>query len=244
MAAAILTGMALEARLARRTGRPVACATGHAAAAEAARRLLEGGAGGIVSFGVAGGLAPDLKPGSLIVATAVIDEEGTVYGACRRWHRHLRHALPQARPAVVAGALVPAASRDDKARLRACTGAVAVDLESLAVARVCRAWGRPFAVLRAVADPEWRALPAAALAGLDGDGRMSPGAVLARLAADPRQVVALGRLAWDLGCALAALRKAADAFPGELLGGGPIGGGPIGGGPLGLDPAQRVRDVA
>ena len=244
MAAAILTGMALEARLARRTGLPVACGTGHAAAAEAAGRLLEGGAAGIVSFGVAGGLAPDLKPGSLIVATAVIDEGGPVFPVSRSWHRHLRHALPQARPAVVAGALVPAASREDKARLRGCTGAAAVDLESLAVARVCRAWGRPFAVLRAVADPEWRALPAAALAGLDGDGRVALGAMLARLAADPRQIAALGRLAWDLGCALAALRKAAGAFPGALLGSGPIGGGPIGGGPFGLDPAQRVRDVA
>ncbi|CCD00136.1 hypothetical protein [Azospirillum baldaniorum] len=89
-------------------------------------------------------------------------------------------------------------------------------------------------MLRAVADPAPRALPAAALAGLDGAGRMSPGAVLARLAADPRELVALGRLAWDLGRALAALRGAAQTLPADLLGGGP----------LGLDPAQRVRDVA
>ena len=234
MAAAILTGMALEARLARRTGLPVACAGGDASAAAAAQRLLESGAGGIVSFGVAGGLAPGLRPGSLVVATAVVDEDGAVYEVCRFWHDRLRHALPQALPAVLAGALTPAATTEEKARLGARTGAVAVDLESLAVARVCLAWGRPFAVLRAVADPAGRALPAAALAGLDGEGRMVPGAVLAQLAADPRQIVALGRLAWDLGCALAALCKAARAFPGELLGGGPFG----------LDPAQRVRDVA
>lgn len=234
MAAAILTGMALEARLARRTGLPVACATGDAAAAAAARRLLERGACGLVSFGIAGGLAPGLRPGSLVVASAVVDEDGTVYETTPSWHDRLRHALPQVRPAVMAGARMPAATVGDKARLRALTGAVAVDLESLAVARVCQAWGRPFAVLRAVADPAWRALPTAALAGLDGKGRVAPGAVLVRLAADPRQLVALGRLAWDLGCALAALRKAAGAFPEELLGGGP----------LGFDPAQRVRDVA
>ncbi|WP_449227077.1 phosphorylase family protein [Azospirillum argentinense] len=234
MAVAILTGMALEARLARRGGLPVVCATGDAAATAAAHRLLEGGACGIVSFGIAGGLAPDLRPGSLVLASAVADEDGAALEACRSWRDRLRRALPQARSGVVVGARRPAATVGDKARLRALTGGVAVDLESLAVARACQAWGRPFAVLRAVADPAWRALPAAALAGLDGKGRMVPGAVLARLAADPRQLVALGRLAWDLGHALAALRRAAGAIPADLLGGGP----------LGLDPAQRVRDVA
>ncbi|GAA4259235.1 hypothetical protein GBZ26_09455 [Azospirillum formosense] len=231
--AAILTGMALEARLARRSGMPVACATGDAAAA-AAHRLLDDGACGIISFGIAGGLAPDLRPGSLVLATAVVDEDGAAFEACRPWRDRLHDALPQAHAALVAGARMPAATLGDKARLRALTGAAAVDLESLAVARACQAWGRPFAVLRAVADPAWRALPTAALAGLDGEGRMAPGAVLARIAADPRQLVALGRLAWDLGRALAALRKAAGAIPADLLGGGP----------LGLDPAQRVRDVA
>ncbi|QCO17259.1 hypothetical protein D3869_18545 (plasmid) [Azospirillum brasilense] len=234
MTAAILTGMALEARLARRSGLPVACAMGDAAAALAAHRLLEGGAGGIVSFGIAGGLAPDLRPGSLVLATAVVDEDGAVFETWRPWRDRLQSALPLARSALVAGARIPAATVGDKARLRALTGAVAVDLESLAVARACQAWGRPFAVLRVVADPAWRALPRAALAGLDGAGRMAPGAVLARLVADPRELVALGRLAWDLGRALASLRGAAQAIPTDLLGGGP----------LGLDPAQRVRDVA
>ncbi|WP_353859859.1 hypothetical protein [Azospirillum formosense] len=234
MAAAILTGMALEARLARRGALPVACATGDAAAAVAAHRLLEGGACGIVSFGIAGGLAPGLRPGSLILADAVVDEDGAVLETCRPWRDRLRNAVPQARPGVVIGVRTPAATVGDKARLRALSGAAAVDLESLAVARACLAWGRPFAVLRAVADPAWRALPAAALAGLDEGGRMAPGAVLARLAADPRQIVALGRLALDLGHALAALRRAARALPADLLGGGP----------LGLDPAQRVRDMA
>ncbi|MDQ2104696.1 phosphorylase family protein, partial [Azospirillum isscasi] len=96
MTAAILTGMALEARLARRAGLPVACAMGDTAAAVAAQRLLEDGACGIVSFGVAGGLAPDLGPGSLVVATAVADGDGAVYGACRSWHDRLSGALPQA----------------------------------------------------------------------------------------------------------------------------------------------------
>ncbi|KAA0680797.1 squalene--hopene cyclase [Azospirillum brasilense] len=234
MAAAILTGMALEARLARRSGLPVACATGGAAAAVAAHRLLESGACGVVSFGIAGGLAPDLRPGSLVLATAVVDEDGAVFEVCQSWWDRLHGALPQARSALVAGARMPAATVGDKARLRALTGAAAVDLESLAVARACQAWGRPFAVLRAVADPAWRALPAAALAGLDGSGRIAPGAVLARLIADPRDVVALGRLAWDLGRALASLRGATQAIPANSLGGGPFG----------LDPAERVRDVA
>src|SRR3712207_2397214 len=72
----------------------------------------------------------------------------------------------------VAGARHPVATVAEKANLHSRTGAALVDLESLAVARVCRDHGRPFAVLRAVADPAERALPPAALAGLDEAGRI------------------------------------------------------------------------
>lgn len=218
--------MTAEARIARRTGLPVACASADAYAV--AQRLLDGGGAGIVSFGIAGGLAPDAPPGTLVVATAVVGD-GVTIPANAAWRDRLLHALPKARAGVIAGAALPVATVEDKAALRARTGALAVDLESFAVARACRERGRPFAVLRAVADPAGRALPPAALTGLDGDGRMAPGAVLARLLRDPGQLVGLCRLGLDLARALAALSAAARAFPR---------------GTLGLDPLERVGDVA
>lgn len=226
MTPALLTGMAVEARLASRTGLPVACAgTDAEAAAEA---LLDGGAVGIVSFGVAGGLTPELRPGTLVVATAVVGN-GASFMASRAWRSRLLGALPQARTGAVAGVARPVSTVAEKADLLARTGALAVDMESLAVARVCHRRGRPFAVLRAVADPAGRALPPLALAGLDGQGRIAPAAVLERLAREPWRIAGLCRLGLDFARALLALHAAAGAFPG---------------GALGLDPVERVGDVA
>ncbi|MBP2314816.1 nucleoside phosphorylase [Azospirillum soli] len=226
MMPALLTGMAVEARLARRTGLPVACAGADAEAA--AEALLDAGTVGIVSFGVAGGLAPDLRPGTLVLATAVVGD-GVSYGTDPVWRSRLAGAFPQARSGAVAGATRPVVAVSEKTDLHTRTGALAVDMESLAVARVCHRRGRPFAVLRAVADPAGRALPPLALSGLDGQGRIAPAAVLARLAGEPRQVAGLCRLGLDFGWALLALHAAAGAFPGGVLG---------------LDPVERVGDVA
>src|ERR1700761_6371943 len=66
-----VTGMAFEARIARGEGVEVV----YAARADLLQRALSAalvrGCSGIVSFGTAGGLAPDLEPGSLIVADAI-----------------------------------------------------------------------------------------------------------------------------------------------------------------------------
>ena len=218
--------MTVESRIARRTGLPAACAGADAYAA--ARRLLDEGAAGIVSFGIAGGLAPGLLPGTLVIATAVVGD-GEVFTANQTWRTALLHALPHALSAPLAGASSPIATVTDKAALHARTGAAAVDMESLAIARACRERGRPFAVLRAIADPAGRAVPPSALAGLDAGGRMAPGAVLGPLLRDPRQLVGLCRLGWDLARAMAALNAAARALPGRLPG---------------LDPLERVGDVA
>ncbi|WP_448207070.1 phosphorylase family protein [Azospirillum sp. sgz302134] len=218
--------MTAEARIARRTGLTVACAG--ADPTGAAEALLDAGASGVISFGIAGGLAPEIRPGTLVIATGVVGD-GTAYMASSAWRERLLQVIPTARAGVIASVARPVVTVAEKGALHARTGALAVDMESLAVARVCRERGVPFAVLRAVADPAHRALPPAALAGLDGGGRMAPGAVLSQLRDDPRQVVGLVRLGWDLTWALAALRAAARAFP--------RGG-------LGFDPAERVGDVA
>ena len=70
----IVVGMAAEARIARRFGFPVATLSG-------AEALLADGADGLISFGIAGGLAPGLNPGTLVVATEVVAEDGRRYPA-------------------------------------------------------------------------------------------------------------------------------------------------------------------
>lgn len=70
---AILVGLTAEARLAAPLGCIVVAGGGSAAGAEAAvRQLIARGATGLISFGLAGGLDPSLRPGTLIVPEAVL----------------------------------------------------------------------------------------------------------------------------------------------------------------------------
>ena len=89
------------------------------------------------------------------------------------------------------------ATAEAKAALHALTGAIAIDLESAAVARVARQHGLPFAVLRVICDPASRDLPRAALVALDAAGRIGAWRVGAAVLARPWQIPALIRLAAD-----------------------------------------------
>jgi hopanoid-associated phosphorylase len=201
MPIAIIVGMKSEAAL---VAAPVACSGGITAKAEIlARKLLADGADALVSFGIAGGLAPGLVPGDIVVGTEVdgipCDPE---------WTARLCAALPEAKPGLVRGVDLAAATVEAKAVLHL-GGALAVDMESGAVARVCAELGKPFAVLRAVADPYDRALPAAVLCGLDAEGNPRPFKVMAELLRRPSELPGLIRVARDSQAALSALGAAA-----------------------------------
>ncbi|UEM23028.1 nucleoside phosphorylase [Skermanella mucosa] len=191
----IVVGMEAEARIARRSGLPVALAGG-------APRLLAEGADGLISFGIAGGLAPGLAPGTLVVASEVILEGGDRLPA----GLPPGYAVPKAAlRAPVAEAAMIVAGIGAKRDLHRRTGAAAVDLESGQVARLCADAGVPFAVIRAIADPAERELPPAALVGMGPGGRVALGAVLASVAARPGQIPALVRVALDTRKAFRAL---------------------------------------
>ncbi len=95
--------------------------------------------------------------------------------------------------------------------LHARTGAVAVDLESAVVALAAAEAGLPFLVLRAIADPAERGLPAAARIRLKPDGAPDLGKILASLLVGPGQIGALIRLADDTRRALRTLSRAIAA---------------------------------
>jgi hopanoid-associated phosphorylase len=203
-----VTGLRAEARLLKGCAVAVACGGGDPDRAEIlARRLLAEGAAGLVSFGIAGGLREGLRPGTLVVGDWVVSGE-TVLPCDEAWSQGLLDQLPGAVGGCVVGARRAAATPAAKRRLARRWQAVAVDLESAAVARACTQAGKPFAILRAIADPVERPVPELALAGLDLHGRMLPGAVAARLLRQPQHLLGLVRLGWDSRAALAALRRA------------------------------------
>ncbi len=199
-----ITGMTSEARIAERAGIEAMASGGVAATTE----MLIRDADRLISFGIAGALAPRLVPGTLLLPHDVIDENGARYPIDAAWRSRVLAALRSAGLVAEEGTLIgtseAAASVTQKAGLFARTGAIAVDLESHIVARAAK----PFLVLRAVADPASRDLPPAALVGLAPSGAPAIGAVLVSLAWDPTQLPALLRLAGDSRRALSALGSA------------------------------------
>lgn len=203
-----MVGLHAEARLARCFGVSVGIGGGTAAGAEvAARRAVAEGATALVSFGLAGGLEPGLRPGTLVVPAAVLCD-----GASFAADPALMELLGGATPHRVLAIETVAADADSKRRLWQATGAAAVDLESGAVARVATAHGLPFAVLRAICDPAERDLPPAALVALDARGAIGLTRVAGSLIAWPGQVPALLRLAADAAAARRSLARRVAAI--------------------------------
>jgi adenosylhomocysteine nucleosidase len=197
--------LAAEGRIAARFGGVVAIGGGTpSGAAEAASRLVRDGATALVSFGLAGGLDPALRPGMVVVPDTVVSGD--------RWYA--ADAALAARfggltgHRLLAGDAV-AADAEAKRRLFAATGAQAIDLESGSVARIADSRGLPFAVVRAICDPAERDLPPAALIALDQAGAIGLLAVLRSVARRPGQIPDLLALARDAVRA----RRALDRVP-------------------------------
>jgi hopanoid-associated phosphorylase len=211
-----VAGMAFEAKIARGDGVEAVFAARADLLERALSAALARGASGVISFGTAGGLAPDLPPGTLIVADAVDGPFGRV-ATDAAWTGRLAAALATsplaARVAVrrgvqaaVAAPVTGAAAKE--ALFRSTSGALAVDMESHLAAAAAAAHGVPFAVCRAIVDPAWRSLPPAALAGLRDDGSTAVVPVLRELARQPSQLRALLQVAADARAARIALAHA------------------------------------
>jgi adenosylhomocysteine nucleosidase len=191
---------------------------GREKATEGARRLLAEGAQALVSFGVCGGLAPHIRAGDLVLADAVVTADGR-FETDRPWRAAIDGQVANAM-AVVGGALLGVdamiASVDAKKALYEATGAVACDMESHAVAAVAQEAGVPFAVLRAVSDPDTHDVPGWVLKCLTGDGGISYRRLLKAIARRPLAVPAVIKLGSNSKKAFGTLRGVGRLTGGDL----------------------------
>ena len=99
MAIGVVTGMVSEARLLAGPGYTVVAAGGHAAATRAkTESLIRDGVTGLISFGIAGALDPNLRSGDLVVADAVILPDGSRVDCDAAWQRKVLEKVPGASP--------------------------------------------------------------------------------------------------------------------------------------------------
>jgi hopanoid-associated phosphorylase len=208
-------GMLKEARLAAGPGVIAVAGGGDAERLEQRLSARLDGARAIISIGLGGALDPALAVGDVVVGSAVLRPRGH-WAADPDWTARLLARLPGARLATVYGSAEMVLNVLDKAKLRAKGGAAIVDMESHVAARVAKARGLPFAVLRVVSDTAGISLPPAVRAGMKPDGGMNLLGVLGALALSPRQLPALMRVGRDADLAFKALAAARAALGPEL----------------------------
>jgi nucleoside phosphorylase len=149
--------------------------------------------------GLAGGCAPGLQPGDVVVGDPVAGSGGELDGRAdpallARAERALRAAGLRYRVGRLLTVDGVVTSPAGKAGVFGSHGALAVDMESAHVIAWARRVGVPALAVRAVADGPDDDVPAELLRTVGADGRMRPAAV-AHLLGRP----ALASAAWRLG---------------------------------------------
>ncbi|HTO39447.1 MAG TPA: hypothetical protein VL026_00615 [Rhizomicrobium sp.] len=172
---------------------------------------------GVISIGIAGGLSPDVRPGSIVAATAIV-AAGKRFETDLAWRQRLLRAIPNCRLGVIAGSDRVIAHRPEKTDLYERTGAIAVDMESHIAAAAAAARQVPFAALRVVCDPGDRTVPPAALVAMRSDGSIDAKAVLRSVMAAPQQLLSLGYLARDSAQAFRTLLRCRNFLGDGLCG--------------------------
>ena len=167
-------------------------------AALASRTLLENGATALLSWGSAGGLAPKLFPGNLILPKTVIASDQSLYHVETSWHQRLCNRLKgyvdfHTEPLVESATIV--CTPAEKAVLFHRTGAIGVDMESAAVATAAKEARVPFMVVRAIADSTDTTIPKSSLIAIDEFGRLNCLKLIQGLAGHPGELFALVRIA-------------------------------------------------
>jgi adenosylhomocysteine nucleosidase len=186
---------------------------GYEAAQAAARALVDAGVSALMTFGMAGGLDPGLKAGSIVLPGELISPSGARFITCRTWRERIAAAVSSSR-AVSEGSLLSSALAIESVAAKAAayksSGAVAVDMESTAVAEVAAAAHLPFIAVRVIVDTAADVLPRAVVAASRA-GRVRMGRLIAGLLLAPGQIKPLIRLSQRYRTAMRSLRVIAEA---------------------------------
>jgi hopanoid-associated phosphorylase len=214
----IVTGLKQEARIAAGRGTTVICSSSNPVQLREMMVSFDPASiRGIVSFGVAGGLNPELKTGDVVIATEIV-------AGGQRWvtERSLTEslvALPsksQGRltSGILAGVEQVMTGQVGKAALRATTGADAVDMESHIAAKYAAENGLPFAAVRVISDPAHRALPELTMNAIKPNGNVDMWKMMRGIARHPKTIPHLISTGRDFNRALRSLRGCRGALGG------------------------------
>jgi adenosylhomocysteine nucleosidase len=192
---------------------------GPKAAELAAGALIEAGADALLSFGLAGGLDPALRAGTVCLPCEVISREGAAVSTTPGWRKALCEVLTS-RCLVAGGKLLtsPVAldSAAQKAQAFRDTGAALVDMESLAVGQVAASRHLPFMAVRVIVDTARDSLPPAVTRATAQPGQVPVLRLLGELGRHPQElpgVIRLGARYRAASRSLAAVARSGSLAP-------------------------------
>jgi len=189
--------------------------------------LIAQGATRLISWGCAAALGETLKPGDLVLADTLIDAEGTQINIDSDWLKLTKNRLLTTGIKVHTGSLAESsrivATSKDKKHLHTQTGAIALDMESVAAAKIAQLNNLPFLAIRTIADPVNMDLPQAINHSLNDEGDIVLGKLLLFIALHPAELPGLIKLGLHFNAAKNTLKLIAKqldhltALPSQTL---------------------------
>jgi adenosylhomocysteine nucleosidase len=212
--AACLTGESIQPQTLTRLSSHLnlyVCGMGAERAAGAARAMLQAGMDVLVSWGTAGAVAGHLRAGDLCVPETVIGYDGRIYETAKHWRMTVVNKLVDCPGDIYLGPLADSMrvlmSAVDKAEVgERHRTAIAVDMESAAIAEVARAHEKPCIVIRVVSDSAVTAIPDIAIQISDPYGRVRWPKLLRYSLVHPLQLPRLAAFALSYARAVRTMR--------------------------------------
>ena len=141
---------------------------------KAASWLIAQGSRRLVSWGMAAGIDPSMRPGDLCIPGEISFDDGAVLETDQEWRARLHSVLADLK--LFDGPLLHSSKLVDQPQMKACLyrsrKAAALDMESGEIARVAHQRGLPFVAIRAIVDSADMKLPRTARSAMSESGRI------------------------------------------------------------------------
>lgn len=165
-------------------------------ATNASLLLIKKGAKRLISWGCAAALEAELKPGDLVLPKNLHSEKHETISIESLWLTHVLDHFSDFKPltGLLAESPIIVAESSEKQTIHSRSGAIALDMESVAIAKTAIQHDFPALVIRSIADPVTMSLPNAISYALNQQGDVSLTKLLWFLLTHPNELPALIKL--------------------------------------------------
>ncbi len=191
----------------------IVCGMGEDNARDAAQKLVEKNVMALVSWGTAGALTEELHAGDLLLADNIVSNDKNNYLFDDDWNKRLANKLYNTSLKIHNGTIAHAqqvlTTTEDKKTLHRTTNALAVDMESIAIAQIANESTLPCVSIRAIVDEVSQCIPEAVIKSTDIFGHPSLFPLFSSLIRQPSLIAELIKLGAGMRAAAKTLNTVA-----------------------------------